>query len=99
MKRFFATVIMSLGLACGWSVAQNVVTQPDGKCGYVPLTARQRTQAKASAVAEAEDATRAEAQAIAVKAALARLKKSAATNQDIADVLTLLRAVNAQLNP
>lgn len=36
-------------------------------------------------------------QVLAVKAAIARLKKSAATNQDIADILLLLKALNSQI--
>lgn len=95
MKAILSIIILSAVVV----LAQNVVTQPDGTSVYGSLTASQKARAIAGNASALDEYNRAQAQALSVQAAIARLKKSAATNQDIADILTLLRVINSQFNP
>lgn len=93
MKTILLVLFMA-SLAAADDVVVTVVTANS------PLAQRQaiiRQQQAANAVDLLQLDARA-ARASVIKSAIARLKVSAATNADIADILTLLKAINAELS-
>lgn len=84
-------ILIILFLCAAFAVAQNATITTRGTI-ITPLTQDQMTLA---AIAKLDSSD--QIQKLKVAAAIQRLKKSAASNQDIADLLLLLQTLNASL--
>ena len=98
MKTFivFSLVVLGTLITLAQEPSVTPIFTPDGKVVYVPLTQKDKediiTRATRDLALEKVEQQRQEA----LKLAIARLKVSAATNKDIADILLIFKTLRVE---